>query len=96
MSIRSMVEESLGYVTPEDRQKMHAWEQGIEAERAEAQKGTAATMVNSGLGTSLDMGEKILSGKVFAESGGAVRQRPHVKVREIRETVSEEDLGVEL
>ncbi len=93
MSIRSMVEESLGYVTPEDRQKMHAWEQEIEAEKAAAQQGTAATAINSGLGTALDFGDKALNGRVIAESDGRVLSRSKVRQRIITEEVSSQDLG---
>lgn len=93
MSIRSMVEESLGYVTPQEREQMRAWEKEIEAEKAAAQRGTAATAINSGLGTALDFGDKALNGRIIAESDGRVSSRPKVRQRIITEEVSSQDLG---
>lgn len=92
-SIRRMVEESLGYVTPQEREQMHAWEKEIEAERAAAQQGSAATVVNSGLGTALDFGDKALHGRIIAESDGRVTARPKVQRRVITEEVSSQDLS---
>ena len=91
MGIRSMVEESLGFVTDADREQMHAWERGVEAEKEEDRKGTAATMMNSGVGTALDLGERVLQAKAMGESTGHVAGRR--KVRTVRTIEESHDVG---
>ena len=93
MGIRSMVEESLGYVTPQDRAALHSMENSIQQEKQDAQKG----VLNSSVATAAHLGEQVLQGKITGEAtSDATHRRGKKKVtttKVYQEVKDADDLG---
>ena len=88
MGIRSIIEDALGYVTPEDREAFHRKEQEFARERAEAQQGAMSTLGKQGVGTALSLGEHMMQSKMTGEATADSQARRSAS-RRVTRTIEE-------